>query len=147
MKRAGLLPKHSLVLVGGPIGNFKSNDDLRLLIKNNEQFGAVWLGHVAREHLPALYSGADVFVFPSTHEGFGMPVLEARACGARVVASDISALREAGEDDATYVSPTEEGLRAGILTVLRSPTHKAVRRLWNWRDSGRILAAALCETM
>src|SRR5262249_23596556 len=143
MKRAGLLPRHSLVLVGGPIGNFKSNEDLRLLIKNSEQFGTVWIGHVAQEHLPALYSGADVFVFPSTHEGFGIPVLEARACRARVVASDISALHEAGEEDVTYVAPTEDGLRAGILSVLGSPTRPAVRHLWNWRDSGQVLAAAL----
>ncbi len=53
-----------------------------------------FLGPVAGADLPALYAGAAVFVFPSLYEGFGLPVLEAMACGTPVVCSDVASLRE-----------------------------------------------------
>ena len=53
-----------------------------------------FLGHVAGSDLPALYSGASVFAFPSLFEGFGLPILEALACGCGVIASDIAPHRE-----------------------------------------------------
>jgi alpha-1,3-rhamnosyl/mannosyltransferase len=52
-----------------------------------------------------LYSGARCAVLPSFHEGFGMTVLEALACGTRVVASDLGSIREAGGDVVTYCDP------------------------------------------
>ena len=54
-----------------------------------------------------LYSGARCAVLPSLHEGFGMPLLEALACGTRVVAADIGALREAGGDLPAYCDPLQ----------------------------------------
>ncbi|MEJ5198743.1 MAG: glycosyltransferase family 1 protein, partial [Anaerolineae bacterium] len=53
-----------------------------------------FLGPVAGADLPALYAGAALFVFPSLYEGFGLPVLEAMACGAPVVCSNVASLRE-----------------------------------------------------
>ncbi len=50
----------------------------------------VFPGYLPDEHLPALYSGAEVFVFPSIYEGFGLPVLEAMSCGVPVVTSQVS---------------------------------------------------------
>jgi glycosyltransferase involved in cell wall biosynthesis len=78
-------------------------------------------GYVDDEELAALYSGAAVFVLPSSYEGFGMPVLEARACGAPVVTTDLAELREAGGPDCVYIQPTEDGIRNGILTALSLP--------------------------
>ena len=64
------------------------------------------LDYVARELLPAVYSGAAIFVYPSRYEGFGLPVLEAMSCGAPVIVSSADALTEL-VDDAGVVLRTE----------------------------------------
>ena len=104
--------------------------------------GLVLAGYVPDELMPFLYAGADALVFPSLYEGFGMPVLEARACGARVVTTDIPELREAGDEYVIYVQPTLEGVKAGILRAIDSPNPPpAVGR--SWKDSAHILMRAL----
>jgi glycosyltransferase involved in cell wall biosynthesis len=76
-----------------------------------------WLGPVSDTDLPALYSGALLFVFPSLYEGFGLPVLEAMACGAPVVCSNSSSLPEVTGKAALLADPTDvEGL-AGCVRV------------------------------
>jgi glycosyltransferase involved in cell wall biosynthesis len=99
---------------------------------------------VPDEELPFLYAGADAFVCPSTYEGFGIPVLEARACGVPVVASDIPELREAGGADAIYIEPTEEGIRTGILSALKRQQKPSTSFLYpSWRQGAETLALAL----
>ncbi|MBI3966896.1 MAG: glycosyltransferase family 4 protein [Chloroflexi bacterium] len=66
-----------------------------------------FLGHVDEADLPALYSLADVFVYPSLYEGFGLPPLEAMACGTPVVCSRSSSLPEVVGDAALLVTPTD----------------------------------------
>lgn len=63
---------------------------------------------VEDEDLPALYSGAEVFLYPSLYEGFGLPLLEAMACGAPVITSNGSSLRELAEGSALLVDPWKE---------------------------------------
>src|SRR5258706_6721658 len=75
-------------------------------------------GYVADEDLPALLSGALAFVLPSLYEGFGMPVLEAMACGAPVLASNTSALPEVAGDAALLVDPTDTAAIAARLARL-----------------------------
>lgn len=67
--------------------------------------GVIYAGFVTEEELVALYSQAQVFVFPSLSEGFGIPMLEAMACGCPVAASDRAALPEVGSDAALYFDP------------------------------------------
>jgi glycosyltransferase involved in cell wall biosynthesis len=68
-------------------------------------------GYVPAADLPGLLSGALAFVFPSLYEGFGLPVLEAMACGTPVICSNVSSLPEVGGDAALQVDPLEtEGL-------------------------------------
>ncbi len=72
--------------------------------------------------LVQLYSGCDVFVLPSLYEGFGLPVLEAMACGARVVTSDCASLPEIALDAATYFDPTDEQeMGSVLLRTLQEP--------------------------
>ncbi len=75
----------------------------------------VFTGPVSDDDLVALYSEASLFVLPSLHEGFGLPALEAMACGVPVVASDIPVLREVLGEAARFVAPTDVG---GIATVM-----------------------------
>ena len=74
-----------------------------------------FLGAVAEEHLPALYAGAELFVFPSLYEGFGLPVLEALACGVPVVCSNSSSLPEVAGDAALLVDPLDVPAMAEAL--------------------------------
>ena len=66
------------------------------------------LGHVPDEQLPGLYAGAQCFVLPSLYEGFGLPCLEAMACGTPVVASSAGALPETCGDAALLVDPNDQ---------------------------------------
>ena len=77
-----------------------------------------FVGPVPEADLPALYGGATVFVFPSLWEGFGLPVLEAMAAGAPVVASDRGALPEVTGGAALHVDPTPEPLAEALGQVL-----------------------------
>ncbi|MDW8183939.1 MAG: glycosyltransferase family 1 protein [Anaerolineae bacterium] len=77
--------------------------------------GVRHLGMVPEGELPALYTGARLFVFPSLWEGFGLPVLEAMACGVPVACSDIPALREVAGEAARFFDPRDvEGMARAI---------------------------------
>jgi len=85
----------------------------------------VFLGWLPFEDIPAIYSAADVFVFPSLHEGFGMPVLEAMACGVPVVCSGIEPLDEVAGEAARFVDPlSSQSIAEGVSEVL---TDRALR--------------------
>ncbi len=76
-------------------------------------------GRLDREELRRLYSCTDLFVFPSRYEGFGMPVLEAMACGAPTITSSTSSLPEVAGDAALLVDPDDvEGLADAMVTAL-----------------------------
>ncbi len=76
------------------------------------------IGYVPEADLVALYGGAEVLAYPSHFEGFGLPALEAMACGTPVVASDISALREVSAGAATLVPPGDEEALASSIAAL-----------------------------
>jgi glycosyltransferase involved in cell wall biosynthesis len=65
------------------------------------------LGHLERRELAALFRGASVFVYPTLYEGFGLPVLEAMACGVPVVAGDVAAVREVAGEGVVRVNPRD----------------------------------------
>lgn len=104
----------------------------RLLRRPGPRGHVIGLDYVPREVLPAIYSGSAVFVYPSRYEGFGLPVLEAMACGAPVIVSSAEALTEL-VDDAGVVLRTEsvEELTQSMERLLRFDDE--TRRL---RDAG-----------
>jgi len=97
-----------LVFVGRPSGKIRAGR------------GLIFLGQVPERDLPILFSGGQVFVYPSLYEGFGLPVLQALTCGTPVVTSDVSSLPEVGGDAAVYVDPTQvASIAEGIRKALR----------------------------
>jgi O-antigen biosynthesis alpha-1,2-mannosyltransferase len=99
--RSGLAGNIHLVFTGNPTAE---------LVKRIDQFRVSpsihFLGVVPEEKLPCLYRGAEALVFVSLYEGFGLPVLEAMACGIPVVTSNRTALLEIAGDAAVLVDPT-----------------------------------------
>jgi glycosyltransferase involved in cell wall biosynthesis len=92
-----------------------------------------------------LYAHCDALIFPSLYEGFGMPVLEARACGARVVTTDLPELREAGDEYVIYVAPTLAGVKAGILQATTSPPPPPALSQ-TWKESAQVLVRGLLSS-
>ena len=79
-------------------------------------------GRISEEDKPLLYSAATAFVFPSLYEGFGLPVLEAMACGTPVITSNVSALPEVAGDAALLVDPTSvEAIAGAMVRVMNEP--------------------------
>ena len=74
-----------------------------------------FLGYAPGDDMPALYSGATLFAFPSLCEGFGLPVLEAMACGTPVVTSNVSATAEVAGDAALLIDPHDTGALAEAM--------------------------------
>src|ERR1044072_2999151 len=104
-------------------------------------------GYIDDEDLVALYSSCRVFVYPSVYEGFGLPPLEAMACGAPVIAGNIPVLRETLADHALLVEPLDtDGLATAIASVLsdeneRLRLSKLSRRRamqFTWSETARL---------
>jgi len=93
------------------------------------------VGRIATADLPAVYSGADLFVYPSLYEGFGLPVLEAMACGTPVVTSDAGSLSEVVGDAARCVDPRAADALAAVLGELLDD--EAQRRTLSERGRAR----------
>jgi len=91
--------------------------------------GVILTDYVEDGDLPAIYAGATLFVFPSLYEGFGLPPLEAMACGTPVVCSHAPALPEFVGDAAVLVDPLDElALEEGLHQVLTNPDERAQLR-------------------
>jgi glycosyltransferase involved in cell wall biosynthesis len=108
---------HKLVILGRPFFEFDSF--LNSLNASPYVSDILLTGYVPDDDMPAVYTLADVLAFPSLHEGFGIPVLEAMATGTPVVTSDVSALPEVAGNAALLVDPySVESIANGIASVL-----------------------------
>ena len=108
-------------------------------------------GFIADSDLPALYSAAEFFAYPSLYEGFGLPIIEALACGTPVLTADNSCLPEAGGDGALYVdAESVDSIAAGITRLAAQPelrarlaaAGQAHARAFTWQRSLRHLLDA-----
>lgn len=111
---------HRLVIAGEQ--GWKFNRDKALQgIKHSKDI--CFIGYVPDEDMPALYSAADLFAFPTLYEGFGIPALEAQACGTPVLTSNSSAMPEVCGEAAVYVDPYNiDDISKGILRIIQDTT-------------------------
>ena len=131
--------------------NSKSFNSINLeWIKDNPNIRI--LGRVTDEELIRLYSNAILFLFPSLYEGFGIPVLEAQACGCPVIASNTSSLPEVLEKSAMLLNPNDIALWQAALVAMcqNEEKRKEMIRLgveniqrFSWEKSAKVLAAAI----
>lgn len=103
------IPDVSLVIVGKKEGFITGESDLFQLINQHESLAnsIIFTGFVATEDLPVVYNLANLFVFPSLYEGFGLPPLEAMACGCPVLVSDQASMPEICGTHIDYVDPLD----------------------------------------
>ncbi len=144
-----LVPDVELVLVGGKGWLFAEifAKVAALGLQNRVRFA----GYVPDEMLPWWYNAASLLVFPSLYEGFGLPVVEAMACGTPVVAAKSSSIPEAGGEAALYFEPNDvTGLGEQMALVLNSTAvsdqlrHQGPiqARQFSWQKAGRETAVA-----
>jgi glycosyltransferase involved in cell wall biosynthesis len=134
--------EYKLLLVG-----FKGWENQEVAELINKLKGTIsYLGYVSIDELANLYRGASCFVYPSLYEGFGLPPLEAMACGCPVVVSGVTSLPEVCGDAAYYVDPCDVGsIAEGMYKVLsddairRSLVEKGLERakFFTWEKSAR----------
>ena len=107
-----------LVLAGGACEPQRRDLEFATFLGIGEK--VLWPGRVARADLPALISGAQALVLPSFYEGFGLPILEAMACGTPVACSNAPALRELGGNSVVYFDPHDaDGIAEALQARLR----------------------------
>jgi glycosyltransferase involved in cell wall biosynthesis len=130
-----------LVIIGDNISRFPSVR--QAVIKSRVEHAVRFLGFVPFDTLRCFYESASAFVFPSRYEGFGLPPLEAMACGAPVIASNVSSLPEVVGEAAVQVNPERvfdiaRGIQSVLLDeelrarLIRRGREQAARFSWSW---------------
>lgn len=137
-----------LVIVGKKEGFYKGDKEVFYILEGNKSLSKriIFTGSIGKEDLSLIYNIASLLLFPSLYEGFGLPPLEAMACGCPVVASDIPVIREIYGDAVYYVNPFDPwNMAEGILDVEEDKEmrdeliSKGFERAKNfpWENSGR----------
>jgi glycosyltransferase involved in cell wall biosynthesis len=152
LAESGRLDDHRLVLVGCAGANFRDDGLAQAIAEAGPLVQR--LGYVADQDLPALYAGASAFIYPSLYEGFGLPPLEAMACGAPVIASDATALPEVvGEAGLLFPPHDVDALADAIQRVISDAalrgelTRRGLARAagFSWEHAARRTLAFLEE--
>ena len=138
--------EYNLVLAGGKGWSYEEVYDL--VESRGLQNRVLFPGFVAEDDLSALYSSAHIMTFPSLYEGFGLPVLEAMACGLPVIASSVSSLPEVTGNAALLVDPSNvEDMADAMLKLVenvdlrKSLSNKGFKRVeqFSWYTSAKTL--------
>ncbi len=145
-------PNTKLQIAGRPIDTGYVEKLKRLLNKFKITEVVSFLGHVDSENLPKLYQECTIFVFPSSVETFGNPLVEAMACGAPVACSNTAAMPEVAGDAADYFNPHRPNEIAEVVCeLLANPERRAAlselaikrARLYSWNETARRTADVL----
>ncbi|MBU1148898.1 glycosyltransferase family 4 protein [Patescibacteria group bacterium] len=112
------------LLLGGNLG-FGSDEIVREIARSDYQNDIKLIGYVKSEDLPFYYSGADVFMFATNYEGFGMPILEAQAAKTPVLASRVCSIPEVAGQGASFVNPKEvASICQGVYQIISNRNYR-----------------------
>jgi len=145
--------KYTLVLAGG---KGWLDEEINQLIEGAPDGQIIRTGYVETTDIPALYTGATIFLYPSHYEGWGMQVLEAMACGTPVITANNSSLPEVGGNAAKYVDSRKSGeLTAAITELIKNPSKRsqmgkrglAHAATFTWEQSAKRLLQAFREVV
>lgn len=144
------LPEYSLVIVGKEQVGYSSKTHRFSSVPER----TIFTGYVPDEDLPYLYAGAEIFVYPSFYEGFGLPILEAMAAGTPVLTSNLSSMPEVAGDAALLVDPYNIlSIATGMISLasdekLREDLARAGRsraRSFSWDRTAELTREILIE--
>jgi len=109
--------EHKLVLIGDASHGY---DEVKYYIEEFDlDSDVIMLGWVAEADMPYMYNGASAFIFPSRHEGFGIPVIQSLACGVATAVSDIEVMKEIADDAVIYFNPHDKcSISQAMQTVI-----------------------------
>ncbi|MFO8183515.1 MAG: glycosyltransferase family 1 protein [Candidatus Aegiribacteria sp.] len=143
MIAAGSIP-HSLV-ISGSVG-WKTGEMFRELKSSGVRDRVKLTGFVDSEDIPALMTLADLFVFPSLYEGFGLPILEAMSCGTPVVTSNVSSMQEVAGDAALLVDPlSSDSIAEGLKELALDRKRREELRVKGLRRSAEFRWTDIAE--
>ncbi len=139
------LSKYKFVIVGEHGWKFSKQEALQNIRHKDD---IIFTDYVEDEDMPAMYTMADAFIFPTLYEGFGIPIIEAQWCETPVITSNLSAMPEVAGDGALFVNPENVNEIANkiekILTdkdLAKSLVEKGLKNVkrFSWTESGRFL--------
>jgi glycosyltransferase involved in cell wall biosynthesis len=142
-------PEVQLVIVGP--GGFRESAVRDAIVNRQLSDSVKWLGYVPDDDLVGLYNAAVALVYPSVYEGFGLPVVEAMACGCPVIAANTSSLPEVAGDAALLVDPFQvSSLQDAMQRLVSDDALRAMLRTralahvirFSWRKSAEAAVAA-----
>lgn len=149
-----LKEKYSLVILGKKGRSYYDYRDLAY--KLNLKDDVIFPGYIPVDELPIFYNAADIFCYPSLYEGFGLPPLEAMACGTPTIASNVTSIPEVLGDDALYINPFDvKDISSKLSLLIEDPdfkntlSFKGLKRstMFSWKKTAIETIEAYCKTI
>jgi glycosyltransferase involved in cell wall biosynthesis len=140
------IPDFKLLKIGEPQSFGARNHFLKSIKEMGLQEQVIFVGYVPEADIPKWYNASDLLVYPCLYAGFGLPPLEAMACGTPVITSNTSSLPEVVDDAGIMVDPNDtEAMTKSMYQILTNPglsedlTRKGLKRskLFNWDESAK----------
>ena len=125
-------------MIAGTIDEWQNNEEIKL-------DNIVQLGYITDGEIKSIMSNCKAFIFPSFYEGFGIPPMEALACGAKIIISNSSCLPEIYGESAYYISPYDYDVDLDELLKKDVAPPKACLDNFGWDKSARILYDLCCK--
>jgi glycosyltransferase involved in cell wall biosynthesis len=137
----------SLIIAGNKFWHYPELD--AALAKIDNRTNIRFLGHVHTVDLPLLMSAAEGLIFPSLYEGFGIPLIEAEACGVPVVASKGTVMEEVSNGSAFFVNPIEVSEIAEAIVKIEQGQRNSImhEHSYTWDKAAELLWESVQQTL